>query len=161
MSDNSAPRIPSSSFSFNRVNSRFISRTDPLTIRAVGGSNCSRVAARVDFPAPDSPSSPTTSPREISKLTSRTARTGEPLPSYCTLKLRTCNIGSMGRCLARRSDWSRQPITTVILEMPNPQHGFIQRGNAANESIRKVELSISTLFLPGRYFSSSKITFYE
>jgi len=66
----------------------------------------------------------------------------------------------MGRCLTRRSDWSRQPITTVT-ENAEPAAWFHPGGNAANESIRKVELSISTLFLPGRYFSSSKITLYE
>ena len=46
----------------------------PLT-RACGGSSRNIASDETDFPEPDSPTSPSTSPGAMEKLTSRTART--------------------------------------------------------------------------------------
>ena len=69
------------------------SRTSPEVTRASGGST-PRMARRVMLlPEPDSPTSPSASPRSTSNDTPSTART-TPLPlAICTCRSRTSSIG--------------------------------------------------------------------
>ena len=59
--------------------------------------------ARLDFPHPDSPASPSVSPGRSSKLTPRTAGNGPSLVEYVTLRSRTASsaasssVGRLGR----------------------------------------------------------------
>jgi hypothetical protein len=54
------------------------------SVRADFGSSLRSAAAIVDFPHPDSPASPSTSPRSICRSTPRTAGTSPPLVRYVT-----------------------------------------------------------------------------
>src|SRR5690242_9985880 len=97
-------------------------------VMAAGGLSSRAIAnSRVDFPQPDSPTTPTNSPGATSRSTLSTASTGPLSVPYSTLRLRTSSTRSLGTTPPHRS---QRGVADLVEGVVHQREGRAEQGDA-------------------------------
>src|SRR4051794_6155496 len=111
--------------------------TLPDAIRAGGLSSCATPNSIVDLPHPDSPTTPTNSPRRTSRSKSSTARTGPAAVWYSTVRPRTSRSGAprrgdsdIGALGTGPPDGSESRVADLVERIVEQREGRAEEGDA-------------------------------
>src|SRR3954452_18199497 len=146
----SRQRVAARSFAVIVTRSVPWKRTLPSLIRAGELSSCATPKSIVDLPQPDSPTTPTNSPRCTSRSKESTARTGPAGVSYSTVSPRTCRTGSSGAgAPATGPPYGSQGRVADLVEgvveqrERRPEEGDAQAGGDDPEGLPRLERRVA------------------